>query len=99
MAIADLVTARELGRAYADAIRGEAAASRLWVSAHGDSVGLWLLTQPIDADAERRLYGATAMLHHRLLERYFRFHLLNPRMFEELVLEEEVPKEAEEVPL
>lgn len=99
MAVTDQVTAREMGQAYAELVRGEATAKRLWVSTSCCEVNLWLLTEPIDHDAELRLYGAGIRLYDRFETGAF-LHVLNPALSEgSWDPTATIPREAEEIRL
>lgn len=99
MAIADPVTTQDTGRTFAQMVRDEQAALRLWARHHRDYLEFWLLTVPIDADTERRLYAAGVELRDRFPEVNIRVRILNPRFFEHDDLTELVPAGAEEIPL
>ena len=79
--------------------RRHPAARRLWAWAYRDYVELWLLTDPIDTDTELHLYGVSFELYDRYPKTDIRFHLLNPRYFEELDPDLVIPPGAEEIPL
>lgn len=99
MAIANRATATEIGKAYAEAIRGEAAAKQLWARSHRDYVELWLVTEPIEVGVDRPLYAAEDVLYDRFPEAYIHLHILNPRLFDDFDAAELVPAGAEEIPL
>ena len=62
MTVENLVTAQEIGRSFANAVRNDPVARRLWVLAGPDHVELWLLVEPNDMEIDRRLYGASRPL-------------------------------------
>src|SRR6478735_8468581 len=93
------VDAQELGAAFADMLRGDHVAKRLWVSEHSGLVRLWLLTKPMDGSGERRLHGLEGDLYDRFPGASFHLVLLNPRYFEDLHLEDVLPGGAEEIAL
>lgn len=99
MAVADQVSPAKVGKTFAESVRAESAAKQLWVRSHRDYFELWLITEPVEADVERRLYAATLLLHDRFPEAYIRLHLLNPRYFEEFNPSDTIPPDAEEIPL
>src|SRR5215216_6646990 len=78
MAVATRVTAGELGRSFATAVRDEAPVSGLWASTEHGDVHLWLLVEAIDADTEDRLYELADLLYNRFPEADFQLHILNP---------------------
>lgn len=97
MAIADRVTAAEIGRVYAEAVRDEPAAWRLRVSSHRDYYELWLVTEPIEPDVQRRLYTAELVLYDRFPGVYLRLHILNPMYFDGSNPAAMIPLDAEEI--
>jgi hypothetical protein len=99
MAIMQATTAAEIARAFADLVRHEASARRLWVSTQRDYMELWLLTDPIDGDAERRFHEAAVSLWDRYPSAYVRLHIVNPRTTELGDPADVVPNGAEEIPL
>jgi hypothetical protein len=99
MAVANRATLAEIGKTYAEAVRAEPAAKQLWVDHHRDYFELWLVTEPIDADIEYRLYEAELVLHDRFPDAYIRFHVLNPRYFDPFDPADLIPASAEEIPL
>ncbi len=99
MAVADRAKLAEIGRTYAEAIRAEPAARQLWIDRHRDYFELWLVTDPIEADVEHRLYEAELVLHDRFPEAYIRFHVLNPRYFDPFEPADLISADAEEIPL
>ncbi len=99
MAIEQAATAAEIARAFADLVRHEESARRLWVSTHRDYMELWLLTDSIDAEEEHRFYEADACLWDRFPEAYVRLHIVNPRTTEPFNPDAVAPKGAEEIPL
>jgi hypothetical protein len=100
VAVVDAVTARELGRAYAEAVRDEPAAKRLWARPNRGEVELWLLVdESADIAAERRLYGAGLILHDRFPEPSPFILVINPSRYDPFDLGEVIPRDAEEIPL
>jgi hypothetical protein len=93
------VDAHVLGTAFADMLRGDAVAERLWVSEHRGLVRLWLQTKPVDGAGERRLHGLEGDLYDRFPGASFHLVLLNPRFFEHPDMEDLVPSDAEEIGL
>lgn len=83
MAITQNLSAYDVGRRLADEISQDPAARGLWARNVRDYVELWLLTEPIDADTERRLYSVAASLYDWFPGAYIRFSVVNPRLFDE----------------
>lgn len=83
MAISQQATAQDVGRRFADAVRQDPVAQGVWTRAVRDYIEVWLLTEPIDAETERRLYGLSASLDRWFPETYIQFYLVNPRLFSE----------------
>ena len=93
--------ALEVGRAFAEIIRDEPIVRELWVTVErGDySVGLWLVTDPIDLDTIGELYASPLnRLYQRFPEGDFDFNVLNPSHLRG-DLHQRLPKDAERVPL
>lgn len=99
MAVKHSTSAQAIGRAFAKLLRGEASARRLAVRAVRDYVEVWLLTEPIDGETERRLYNAGGAIHDHFPEARIRFHVVNPRHYEDSGTLPPVPDEAEDIPL
>jgi hypothetical protein len=89
--------ARELGSTFARVLKHDAAAARLWVSTQPDVVELWVLTEVVDAEDERRLYRLVDTLYERFPEARFRLHLLNPSTYDEFDLGDLLPPDADEI--
>jgi hypothetical protein len=74
--------ARDVARAFAEIIRDDPVARELWVTVDTEEAGihLWLITDAIDMDTERHLFGLPM---DRLLARFPReivwLQTLNPR--------------------
>jgi hypothetical protein len=79
MAIESTVTAREMGRALAEAARDEPRIVEIWGADRPDAVQLWVITTPITMVEMRAL----SLLEDVLLERFpdtpHDVLLLNPR--------------------
>ena len=91
--------AGQVGRSFAEAIRPEPAAKRLWFRARGETVEPWLLIEPGDVETERRLHALGALLYERFPELDFSLHILNPARYPRLNLSVIVPGQAEELPV
>jgi hypothetical protein len=100
MAVVNQLTAEYVGRTFAEMVRGEQAVQRLWARhQHRDYFEFWLLTTPIEAETERRIYDAGGALRKQFSEANIRLRILNPRFFDQEDLSEQVPAGAEEIPL
>jgi hypothetical protein len=72
----------EIGRAFAEIIRDNPAVHELWVTADTEEPGihLWLITDPIDSDAQRDFYGSPSdLIEDRFPTEYVWVHVMNPR--------------------
>ena len=99
MAVHNPATEDAVARTFAEAVRAESAARRLWVLVSGSTVELWLLTEPTHADTERRLYGASRLLYEAFPDTDIRVRVVNPRLFDTPEPEQLIPPGADEVPL
>ena len=73
--------ALDVARAFAEIVRDEPVARELWVTVDTEEPGihLWLITDPIDMDAIRNLYGTPVdRLYECFPEGDFQLHVLNP---------------------
>jgi hypothetical protein len=71
----------EIGRAFAEIIRNVRVARELWVTTDTEEPGahLWLITDPLDWDEIRELYGEPVdRLYDRIPEGDFFVHVMNP---------------------
>ena len=96
---AEPVDPRELGELFAQAVAGDPAAVRLWVSSDGRTTKLWLQIEPVGREDQMRFYRLANELYDRIPGSYFDLHLLSPCDFEEFVPEELVPPDSAEIPL
>ena len=99
MAISQQVNAHNVGRRFADEVRQDPAAQGVWTRAVRDYIELWLLTEPIDAETERRFYAVGASIHHWFPGAYVHFHLVNHRLFDEdtELVGDVIPSQAESI--
>jgi hypothetical protein len=79
MAVSAQGTARQIGQAFADVVHREPCSRRLWVAVQRDVVSLWLLTDSIDLEAERRLYPLLDAVTPIASGAFVRLYVLNPR--------------------
>ena len=81
MALTTQTYAEQLGRAFAEAARGETNIAEVWVSTRPGGVDLWVLTQPVDVEAEEKLYRFSDELYARFKTADFQVYTVNPRNF------------------
>jgi hypothetical protein len=91
--------AREIGRYWARLVQAQPAAQRMWVRAVRDYVELWLLTAPIEHDAELGLYEAADLVQDCFPEAPIRFGVLNPCHYDEGDALSALPMDAIEIPM
>lgn len=106
MAVVDHVSAHEMVRGFAEAIKVEPAVRRLWawtepghIEPGRDYVELWLLTDPVDPETDRRLGEAAMLLHDRFPEAYIRMHTMTTEMLGGREPTGAIRQGAEEIPL
>jgi hypothetical protein len=90
--------AEKVGRAYAEAARGNPDVLELWVSAVPGNVHVWMITPPLDTATERDLHRLSGAVYDHFGKADFQLHTLNPRHFRgdvRLV----VPRDAVQIPL
>jgi hypothetical protein len=73
--------AEQLGRAFAEAARGETNIAEVWVSTRPGGVDVWVLTLPIDMETERNLHRFMHDLYSRVKTADFQVYMVNPRNF------------------
>ena len=98
MAVAASDTRHEMERTLAEVAGREPVVSGLWVTADHEGLHFWLMTDPIDAETERRLYELADALDERFPDATFQLHVLNPRHYTGSA-RDAVPAGAAEVPL
>ncbi len=81
MAVAMSGTDHEMERTLAEVVGREALVLSLWASRDGDGLHFWLVTQPIEAEVERRLYELADALDERFPDVDFQIHVLNQRHY------------------
>jgi hypothetical protein len=79
MATTQTTLAHELGVSYAEVIQDEPGVKSVWVRPVRDYFQIWVETEPIDDDAERRLFAATSVVTDRFPGIYVLYLLANPR--------------------
>lgn len=99
MAVRHSVTPRQAGRVFADLVRSEPEACRLWVRAVRDYVELWLVTTPMESDEAPSLYEAGLVLSDQFPAADLRLHVINPRNYPASDPAAIIPPGAEEIPL
>ncbi len=91
--------AEQVGRAYAEAARGNEAVLELWVSAVPGNVHVWMITPPIDADTELELHRLSGGVYDHFGKADFQLHILNPRNYPGGDARPSVPRGAVRIPL
>ncbi len=91
--------ARAIGGYWAELVQAQPAAQRLWVRAARDYVELWLLTAPVEPDAETPFDQAAVAVHDRFPGAHLRFYILNPCSFQNGDALSALPADAIEIPL
>jgi hypothetical protein len=91
--------AEQVGRAYAEAARGNEAVLELWVSAVPGNVHVWMVVPPIDADAELNLHRLSGGVYDHFGKADFVLHILNPRRYPDGDARPSVPRGAVQIPL
>jgi hypothetical protein len=106
MAVLYHVLPQAVARRFADAVRSEPAAKRLWVwsqpgyiDPEREYVELWLLHDPVDEATEQRMRVAAAALHEHFPEVHIRVHRVTPQMLGGHPPAEAIREGAEEVTL
>ena len=89
----------DLAAAYAGLVRQEFGPRELWFRQWGPVAQLWLVTETIDRETERRLTRIGRQLYSGFPETLIDFHLLNPRLLEEDDLRAFIPDGAKSLPL
>ena len=91
--------AHEIADAFAAAAGRQPSVEKLWPSDDRGNAVLWLLTRPIQADEERRLYGLVGLIHDRFPNARLDLHVINPRRPDDLRVLEMIPGQAVEIEL
>ena len=99
MALTTQTYAEQVGRAYAEAVRGHEAVLELWVTSVPGCVRVWMVTPPIDADTERSLHGLSRAVYERFGKADFMLLILNPRHHVRGDVRDAVPRDAVQIPL
>ncbi len=106
MAVLHHASALAVAHHLADALRAEPSVKRLWVwSRRGyiepkrEYVELWLLQEPGDEAADRRIRSAAAALHEQFPEANIRVHRVTPQMLDGHPPAKAIREGAEEVAL
>lgn len=79
MAVAQGITAQQVGRTLADVVRAAGHVSELWVSTGTDGLHVWLIVEPIGLKEERHLHELADTLYERFPEGDLELHVVNPR--------------------
>ncbi len=91
--------AEQVGRAYAEAVRGNEAVLELWVSAVPGTVHVWMVVPPVDSDTERDLHRLSGGVYDHFGKADFMLHILNPRNHIRGDARSAVPHGAVQIPL
>jgi hypothetical protein len=94
--------ALEVGRAFAEIIRDNPVVHELWVTADTEETGihLWLITDPLAWEAQKRFYGTPSDLIEDLFPReYVWVHVLNPCQHTGDDVHGVLRQDAEQIPL
>jgi hypothetical protein len=92
----------EVGRAFAEIIRDEPFVRELWVTADTEEPGihLWLITDPLDMEAERYFYGTPSdLIEDSFPKEYVWVHVRNPRHYVGGDAHASLRRDAEQIPL
>ncbi len=98
MVIVTDITAQQVGRTLADAVRSARSVSELWVSTRRDGVHVWLIVEPIALADERRLHELADVLYEQFPGGDLELHVVNPRRHARDV-HEALPPDAEKIAL
>ena len=99
MALTTKTYAEQVGRAYAEAARGNEAVLELWVSAVPGTVHVWMVVPPIDADGERALHRLSGGVYDHFGKADFMLHVMNPRNYRSGDPRPSIPRSAVQIPL
>jgi hypothetical protein len=91
--------AEQVGRAYAEAARGNEAVLELWVSAVPGNVHVWMITPAIDSATERALHGLSGGVYDHFGKADFQLHVMNPRNYPDGDPRPSIPRGAVQIPL
>jgi len=75
-------TAQNVGRTFAEAVRGEHAVREIWVSNDRDHVELWVYTAPITHDQELHLYGLEDVIYDRFEDADVQMHIQHAGLYD-----------------
>ena len=95
-------TTKDVVDAVIETVSNEPTALRLWMFSHrGGDLDFWVLTPPLDMDAERPYDDLIAALYDRFpeLDVDVQIHVMNPRLFSIPDVSVLVPGHAKVVPL
>lgn len=74
-------TVESMGKAYAELVRDDHSVRELWVTEDCEGFIVSMLTDEIDADHERRLYGLAIQVQQQFPDALFEVHVRNPRNY------------------
>lgn len=75
-------TAQNVGRTFAEAVRGEHAVREVWVSNDRDHVDVWVYTEPITREQELHLYGLEDVIYDRFEEADVQVHIQHAGLYD-----------------
>ena len=99
MAIRAGATPQQIARRFAELVREEPAARKLWLEVRDHDIQLWLLATDTDRETENRLYEASFVLAEAFPDAPIHFHLLVPRFYVNGDPQAALPPGLEEIPL
>jgi hypothetical protein len=79
MSVANIIDTRALVRHFAEAIAHfNAPVAEVWLREAGETVEVWIITEPVELDGERLVAQAAAQLQDAFPDRYLNVTALNP---------------------
>lgn len=94
MVITRVATVEEIAQYFMEIAKSDPAIRQLWTRQAGPVVELWILTEPIDAETEKRLRGVRQFIHEKFPATLFDLRLLNARLSDNPDLSFLVPDDA-----
>ena len=92
-------TTYDMARRFASEVRGDPDARELRFRYHRDVSQLWLVTDPVDLQAEKRFYELSHVLYVTFPQALIDFHVVNAASFEPFDVDDIVPNDAEHLQL
>lgn len=98
MALRSSVDIETIGSRLIDEVRSNPAVREIWAYVEGERILVfWLLTGPLDLSTERQLYELTTKLYQEFSEAAMRFHIANPKHYEDGDATLAIPTRAERI--